>query len=186
MSNEEEPIINAVSEVEPTESGLLGVAHTFGLRGDLFAAQLVNFLLVLLVLWRFAYRPIMKLLDEREVKIAESVKNAEAIEKRLREAEAEHAKVVGAARVEAQRIMEKAVVDTEARKNEMVDAAKREVERVILKGKQQLDEERVAMLITARKDLADIAVKAAAKILSEGLTEKKSQSMAEEMIRKLT
>lgn len=168
------------------EGGLVGVAHTLGIRGDLFAAQLINFLLVLLVLWRFAYKPIMKLLDERETKIAESVKHAETIERRLREAETEHAKIVGAARVEAQAMVEKAMTETEARKTEMVEAAKREVERVILKGKQQLDEERVAMLITARKDLVDIAVKAAAKILSEGLTEKKSQSMAEEMVRKLT
>ena len=174
------------AEEHESEGGIVGAIGTFGVRGDLFAAQLVNFLLVLLVLWRFAYRPIMRMLDERETKIAESVKNAEAIEKRLRDAEAEHAKVVGAARVEAQAIIEKAIADTEVRKNEMVEAAKREVERVIQRGKQQLDEERVAMLVTARKDLVDIAVKAAAKILTEGLTEKKSQSMAEEMVRKLT
>lgn len=174
------------SEVHAEEGGLTGVIHTFGIRGDLFAAQLVNFLLVLLVLWRFAYKPILRLLDEREVKIAESVKNAEAIEKRLHDAEAEHTKIVQAARQEAQTIVEKAVADTEVRKTEMIEAAKREVERVIQKGKQQLDEERLAMLVTARKDLVDIAVKAAAKILTEGLTEKKSQSMAEEMVRKLT
>ncbi len=171
---------------EHSEDGLAGVIGTFGLRGDLFAAQLINFLLVLLVLWRFAYKPIMRMLDERETKIAESVKNAEAIEKRLRDADAEHAKVVTAARVEAQSIIEKAMADTEVRKNEMVEAAKREVERVIQKGKQQLDEERVAMLVTARRDLVEIAVKAAAKIVTEGMTEKKSQSMAEEMVRKLT
>jgi F-type H+-transporting ATPase subunit b len=174
------------TETTSEEGGLAGVAGTFGVRGDLFAAQLINFLLVLLVLWRFAYKPIMRLLEEREQKIAESVKNAEAIEKRLREAEVEHAKVVGAARLEAQAIMDKAVADTEIRKTEMVEAAKREVERVIQKGKQQLDEERLAMLVTARKDLVEIAVKAAAKIVTEGLTEKKSQSMAEEMVRKLT
>lgn len=186
MATTEEHATTTTSEVHAEPGGIAGAVGTFGIRGDLFAAQLVNFLLVLLVLWRFAYKPILKMLDERELKIAESVKNAETIERRLRDAEAEHAKVVGVARVEAQAIVEKAIVDTEARKNEMVDAAKREVERVILKGKQQLEDERVAMLITARKDLVDIAVKAAAKILSEGLTEKKSQSMAEEMVRKLT
>ena len=169
-----------------SDSGLAGVIGTFGVRGDLFVAQLVNFLLVLLVLWRFAYKPIMRLLEEREQKIVESVKNAETIEKRLREAEVEHAKIVTGARAEAQAIVEKAVADTEVRKTEMVEAAKREVERVILKGKQQLDEERQAMLIAARKDLVDIAVKAAAKIVTDGMTEKKSQSLAEEMVRKLT
>ncbi len=174
------------TEEHAESGGLEGVVGTFGLRGDLFAAQLINFLLVLLVLWRFAYRPIMKMLAERETKIAESVKNAEAIERRLREAEQEHAKVVQAGRAEAQSIVEKAIADTEARKDEMVDAAKREVERVIQKGKQQLEEERNSMLTAARKDLVDIAVTAAAKIVTEGLTEKKSQSLAEEVVRKLT
>ena len=186
MSTTEEAIATQGTEEQPEAGGIAGAIGTFGIRGDLFAAQLVNFLLVLLVLWRFAYRPIMRMLEERETKIAESVKNAEVIEKRLRDTDAEHAKMLQSARAEAQEIVEKAIADTEIRKTEMVEAAKREVERVIQKGKQQLDEERVAMLVTARKDLVDIAVKAAAKILTEGLTEKKSQSMAEEMIRKLT
>jgi F-type H+-transporting ATPase subunit b len=185
-TTEEEVTTTTATEEHSEESGLEGVIGTFGLRGDLFAAQLVNFLLVLLVLWRFAYKPIMRMLDERETKIAESVKNAEAIEKRLRDADAEHQQIVTAARTEAQAIVEKAMADTEARKDEMVEAAKREVERVIQRGKQQLDEERLAMIMTARKDLVDIAVKAAAKIVTEGLTEKKSQSLAEEMVRKLT
>ena len=176
----------ATAEEHAEEGGIEGVIGTFGVRGDLFAAQLVNFLLVLFVLWRFAYKPIMRMLDEREQKIAESVKNAETIEKRLRDAEAEHNQIVTAARAEAQAIVEKAVADTEVRKTEMVDAAKREVERVIQKGKQQLDDERQAMLVAARKDLVDLAVKAAAKIVTDGLTEKKSQSLAEEMVRKLT
>lgn len=182
----DEAITTTVAEEHSEEGGIEGVIGTFGVRGDLFAAQLVNFLLVLLVLWRFAYRPIMRMLDEREQKIAESVKNAEAIEKRLREADIEHEKIVTAARAEAQSIIEKAVADTEVRRADMVEAAKREVERVIQKGKQQLDDERQAMLVAARKDLVDIAVKAAAKIVTDGLTEKKSQSLAEEMIRKLT
>jgi F-type H+-transporting ATPase subunit b len=156
------------------------------LRGDLLIAQLVNFLLVMIVLWRFAYKPIMKMLEEREHKIADSVNQAEAIEKRLRAADDEYSAVLQKARQEAQQLLEKATADTDVRKQEMIEAAKREVERVIVKGKQQLEEERSNMLIAARKDMVDIAVTAAAKIVSEGLTEKKSQSLAEEVVRKLT
>jgi F-type H+-transporting ATPase subunit b len=171
---------------EEQVSGIPAVIQTFGLRTDLFLAQLLNFLLVLAVLWKFAYKPIMKMLAEREAKIAQSVKNAESIEKRLLEVTIEKDAVLGEARKEAQALIVKAMSDTDARRGEMVDAAKKEVERVIAKGKEQLAAEHAAMLIEARKDLVEIAVKAAAKILQEGIDEKKSKSMAEEVVRKLT
>lgn len=168
------------------EGGIAAVAGTFGLRGDLFAAQLVNFLLVLFVLWRFAYKPIIRMLEEREAKIAKSVHDADAIEKRVLELENERRDVLSTARKEAQDIVTQAVVLSETRKTEMVDAAKREVESVVAKSKQQLLVEREGMLREVRKDIVDIAMKAAARILHNGVDEKKSQSLAEEVVRKMT
>lgn len=174
------------TEAHEEASGPAAVLGTFGLRGDLFAAQLVNFLLVLLVLWKFAYKPIMKMLAEREARIAKSVVDAEVIERRVGEFEAERASMLTAARKEAQAIVTEAIAQSDERRNEMIDAAKREVERVIGKGKHQLEADREAMLREVRKDMVDIAMKAAARILHEGVNEKKSQSLAEEVVRKMT
>jgi F-type H+-transporting ATPase subunit b len=174
------------AQAEHAEGGIAGVIDTFGLRGDLFLAQLVNFLIVLLVLWKFAYKPILKMLAEREKKIETSVKQADAIEKRLNETTLEKEQILGEARKEAQLLIAKAMSDTEERKAEMVEAAKKEVERVIEKGKEQLKAEQAKMLIEARKELVEIAVKAAGKIVSDNIDEKKSKSMAEEVVRKLT
>lgn len=163
-----------------------GVLGTFGIRGDLFAAQLVNFLIVLLVLWRFVYKPIIAILDKREAAIAKSMKDVEEISARMKATEAERSAILTSVHKEAQAIIEGAMRETDARKNEMLEAAKREVERVIAKGKEQLAAEREASLLALRKDVVDIAVRAAAKIVTEGLTEKKSQSLAEEVVRKMT
>lgn len=169
-----------------SEGGIGQVIGTFGLRGDIFIAQLINFLIVMLVLWRFAYKPIMSMLDAREARIAKSVKEAEEITKRLKQVDEERTEVIHNARVEAQLLIEKAVKETEERKHEMIEAAKREVERVIVRGKDQLNAERDQMMIELRKDVIDIAVRAAAKIALEKVDEKKSQSLAEEVVRKLT
>lgn len=171
---------------EESPSGIAGVAHTFGLEPALFAGQLINFLIVLGVLWIFAYKPILKMLTEREARIEKSVKDAQEIEKRVLANEKERAELLAQAQKDAQALHTKATVDSEARKVEMVEAAKREVERVIQKGKEQLKDEHAAMMIEARKDLVEIAVKAAAKIISMDMDEKKSKSMAEEVVRKLT
>ncbi len=183
MPAENETTTATTSEQAEVPTGILG---TFGIRGDLFAAQLVNFLLVLVVLWRFVYKPILAMLDKREAAIAQSVKDVEEISARMKVTEAERQATLASVTKEAQSIIESAMRETDARKNEMLEAAKREVERVIAKGKEQLAAEREASLMALRKDVVDIAVRAAAKIVTEGLTEKKSQSLAEEVVRKMT
>lgn len=182
------PELETTTEVHAQEeaTGIGAVAGTFGLRGDIFAAQLVNFLIVLLVLWRFAYKPIMRMLEEREAKIAKSVADADAIAVRVADLEREREAVITAARKEAQEVMMTAALQSEERKNEMVEAAKREVERVIQKSKEQMTVEREAMLRDVRKDIVDIAMKAAARIIHTDMDEKKSQSLAEEVVRKMT
>lgn len=163
-----------------------GVIGTFGLRGDLFAAQLINFLLVLIILWRFVYKPIFAILDAREQSIAKSIKDVEDISARVKASESERVAMMNDARKESQAIIEAAMRETDVRKNEMIESAKREVERVIARGKEQLATERETSLVEMRKDIIDIAVRAAAKIATEGMTQKKSQSLAEEVVRKLT
>lgn len=181
---------SVTSETQTTETqeatGIAAVAGTFGLRGDIFVAQLVNFLIVMLVLWRFVYKPIIAMLDAREKRIEKSVREAEEITKRLKEADGERSEILHNARVEAQALIEKAIAETEDRKHDMIEAAKREVERVIVRGKDQLATERDQMMIEIRRDIIDIAVRAAAKIALEKMDEKKSQSLAEEVVRKLT
>ena len=185
-TQEGEEGIEVQAEVVAHAEASEGVLGQFGLRTDLFLAQLVNFVIVMLVLWKFAYKPIMAMLDAREKKIAESVKTADEIAARLKAVEDERVDILKTARIEAQSLVEQAIQDSEDRKHEMIEAAKREVERVIMKGKEQLSTERDAMLLEVRKDLVDIAVRAAAKIALETVNEKKSKSLAEEVVRKLT
>lgn len=171
---------------EAHEEASAGVLGTFGIKPDLFVAQLVNFLLVMIVLWRFVYKPILGMLDTREAAIAKSMKDVEDISARVKSSEAERSALLAEARKESQAIIEAAMHETEVRKNEMLESAKREVERVIAQGKARLDAERETAMLEMRKEVVDIAVRAAAKIVTEGMTQKKSQSLAEEVVRKLT
>lgn len=170
--------------IETTEhTGGLG---TLGIDGGIFIAQLVNFLVVLLVLWKFAYKPIMKMLDERTERIEKSMKDADHVEKRVAALEDERKAVINEARAEAGKVMELARADAEAMKTDMIEKAKREVERVVVHGKAQLKNEQESMMRELRKEIADIAVSVARKILSEGVDDKKAASLAEEVVRKMT
>ncbi len=166
--------------MEPT-----GGIGALGIDLKIFLAQLVNFTIVLLVLWKWAYTPIVRLLDERQKKIEQSVKDAQAIEVRLSRLDGERDEILQAARGEGKLRVEEALVGAETRRQEILNKTKFEVERVIVQGKQQLALEREAMMRDARKELADIIVSATQKILTTELNEKKAASLAEEVIRKM-
>lgn len=182
----EETETHAEVSHEESSNPVDAVAGKFGLNGTMFAAQLVNFVIVLVILWVFVYNPITKILEERKEKIEKSVKQADEIEKRVANIEKERDSVIVEAKKQAQEIAEKAQIDASKRGDEMIAAAKREVERVIAKGKQQLADEKTDMLREMRKDVVDIAMKAAARIVEDSVDEKKSKSLAEEVVRKMT
>lgn len=166
---------------EPT-SGI----GTLGIDLKIFLAQLVNFAVVLFVLWKWAYTPLLKLLDARSEKIEKSLKDADEVTKRVASLETERAAVIREAKAEAAKIVEAAQADAEARRVEMVEKSKREVERVVVNGKAALRSEQENMLREARKEMVEIAVAAAHKIFTEGVDEKKANSLAEEVVRKMT
>ncbi|PJA45869.1 ATP synthase F0 subunit B [Candidatus Uhrbacteria bacterium CG_4_9_14_3_um_filter_50_9] len=185
MSNEIQLAAEAATEVANATEATGGLG-TLGINLKIFIAQLVNFTVVLLVLWKWAYTPIVKLLDERSEKIEKSVKQAEAIDKRVNELAEEQKSIVVQAKGEANKILELARTEAEERKQTLLEKAKADVHHVVAQGKNQLQAEKEQMIIDAREQIALIAVEASRKILSESIDEKKAQALAEGVIDDMT
>jgi F-type H+-transporting ATPase subunit b len=185
MSYEAALVQEAVQETAEAAEATGGLG-TLGINVKIFLAQLLNFTVVLIVLWRFAYKPIVKLLDDRQKKVEKSLKDAADVEKRVKQLEEERKEVLLQARHEARVALEKAQGDAEARKAEMLAKAKEEVSGVVRQGKVQLQAEKEAMLRDARQEIVQLAVESARKILEESVTEKKSQALAEEVIENMS
>src|SRR5437667_9062987 len=83
-------------------------AETFGWNLWLFLSQVISFTIVALLLRRFAYKPILKVLEERRQQIAEGLLNAEKIKKQLAEAEERHAEILATANAVAQKMIDEA------------------------------------------------------------------------------
>lgn len=170
------------TEVGEEQEGIAAVAGQFGLDGQIFVAQIINFLIVLVVLWWFAYRPIVKMLDAREEKIKQSVEQADEIEKRVAEIEKERDQIIAEAKSQSQEIIEKAQAQGEKRGEEIIAGAKNEVERVIAGAKAQIADEKAGMMKELRTDIINITIEAAKKVVAAEVDEKKSQQIAEEVI----
>jgi F-type H+-transporting ATPase subunit b len=173
-------VSQATQTVEAT--GGLGM---LGINLKIFIAQLINFVIVLFVLWKWAYTPLVRLLDQRSERIEKSMKQADEIEKRIKKVAEDQKRIVNQAKTEAAIILDQARADADRRKKELLEGAKAEVQRVVTQGKEQLRIEKADMLRDAKSEIVDLALAAATKVLKESITEKTSHKLAEEVVEKM-
>ncbi len=161
-----------------------GVLGTLGLNGSQFTGQLLNFTLVLLVMWYFVYRPLVKKMDERSQKIEEGLAFAKQATARLDEAIQEKDQIVHQARTEARAVIEEATAKAEVLRQEKMNQAKAEIEKVIVEAKEQIKQERTAAFDALKGDMANLVSAALTKIV-KGLDEKTQSQMIAEAIREI-
>ena len=77
---------HAAGTTEATE----GLLASLGINGTLFLFQLINFAIVVAILWFLVLKPLTKKMGERQEKIEDSLKNAEAVEENLRKSESKY------------------------------------------------------------------------------------------------
>src|SRR5947208_17159605 len=83
-------------------------ADTFGWNWRLFLSQVISFTIVALLLRRFAYKPVLRILEERREQIAAGLLNAEKIKQQLAEAEKRQAEILAKANAVAQKMIDDA------------------------------------------------------------------------------
>ncbi len=159
--------------------------QTFHLDIKLIIAQLVNFAIVAVVLWYFALKPLIKVMQERTKTIEKSLNDAKKIEDRLVKTEAEKRQILEATRKEAANILEEANKKAEDNRKESVSKAKEEIEKLVEKGKYQLVADREKMLSDVKAQVADLVVDATKKVLGEALTKDVDKKVVEDAIKKI-
>lgn len=137
----------------------------FGINWYLLIAQIVNFLIVLYLLKRFAFGPILKLLQDRKKTIAESVKNAEETQKLLEQTEEREKEVLKAAQSQAQEIIAGAKQQASTLQQEADEATKARVERMLTDAQKKIEEQTAL----AEKQLATQVAKLSVDVLEKSL-----------------
>ncbi len=150
-----------------------------GIDWKLLLAQVVNFVVVLLVLKRFAYQPMLKLLDERTAKIEKGLVDAESASRKLSEMEMKEKAVLADARMEAKRIL--AETDEAAAKRDAAKMTETEarVKKLLEESENKIAEDRKKMLEEAKRELADTVLMAVEKVLSEKMDSAKEKELIE-------
>lgn len=154
------------------------------LNATLFA-QIINFLLLVAILGKFAYKPLMKILAERQAKIQTSLDTAEQDRLAAEQLKQDYLNQLATARAQAQAIVEKATTLAEQTKEEILREAQAESSRLLQKAQEEIGREREQAMLEFKGELASLAVAAAAKIIAQNLDEKANAKLVNEFINEL-
>lgn len=140
-----------------------------------------NFLIVLIVLYAFAYRPMLRALEARRQKIEQGLEDAQAAAEARANAEQEAARILAEAQANAAKILREANARAEQVAEEVRRAAEAEAAQIRQEAAATLEEERNRLLADLRVQVANIAVAAAQKLLGEALDEKRQRALLDEL-----
>jgi len=160
-------------------------AETFGWNWKLFLAQVVSFCIVALLLRKFAYKPILAVLEDRRRKIEEGQLNAEKIRKELAEAEKRYQEIVAKANADAQRMIddarESAAHLSERKQQEAIASA----EQIVAKAKESAALEHERQMQTLKRELGRLVIDTTAKVTGKVLTSEDQKRLQEEAARQV-
>jgi F-type H+-transporting ATPase subunit b len=160
-------------------------AETFGLDWPHFIAQVISFSLVAFLLVRFAYKPILTVLQERRQRIAEGLANADKIKQELARTEAMQREVLEKANVQATKLIEEARAAAARVQEQETQKAIAQAEQIITKAREATMLERERMLTELKREVVGLVVHVASATTGKILTAEDQQRLAEETRRQL-
>jgi F-type H+-transporting ATPase subunit b len=160
-------------------------AETFGWNPWLFFSQVISFVIVAILLRRFAYKPILNVLEERRRRIEEGQLNAEKIKRQLDEADKRYSEILAKANAEAQKMID------EARESSAHLAERKQVEaiaaaqQIIAKAREASAIEHERTMDSLKQELGRLVVDTTAKVTGKVLTPEDQQRLQEEAMSQL-
>src|SRR2546428_8789996 len=160
-------------------------ADTFGWNPWLFFSQVISFTIVALLLRRFAYKPILAVLEERRRRIEEGLINADKIKKELADAEKRYAEILAKANADAQKMIDEARASSahlaERKQQEAIAAA----EQIVAKAQEASALEYEHTMAALKRELGRLVVDTTAKVTGKVLTADDQRRLQEEAARQL-
>ena len=160
---------------------LLGVTE-LGINLPSLVAYLVNFILLLGILGFFAYKPLMRMLDERTERIRESLEAADRAREEAASAQEAIQEQIAEARREGQRIMDQTREAAERFRTEEMDKARQEAEAFVERAKADIARERDTALQEVRASFGDLAITAAERVIRSSLDRTAHESLITQVL----
>ncbi|MBI2032792.1 MAG: F0F1 ATP synthase subunit B [Candidatus Levybacteria bacterium] len=119
----------------------MDILKDFGVNPLLLIGQIINFLIILFLLKRYMYRPILDIIKKREEAVKEGIKNAEEGQKKLEEAVVKEKEILSNARAQAEKMLISAREESEELKGQIEETTRKDTEKMVEQAKERVREE---------------------------------------------
>jgi F-type H+-transporting ATPase subunit b len=175
----------AVTEAATDGGPVKQIAETFGVTWWYFLCQCISFSLVAFLLNKFAYKPILQILEERRQKIAQGLENAQKIKEQLAEAQKSAAQVIERANAEAQKMIDEARTAAKALQERESQAAVAQAAQIIAKAREATEVEREQAFAELKREVTRLVIDTTSKVTGKVLTTEDQRRLSEEAKREL-
>ena len=141
----------------------------------LFIWMLITFLIVLFLLTKFAWKPILKMIKDREVSIDDALKSAEKAKEEMRNLQSDNEKILAQARNERDAMLKEARTMKENIVGEAKSKAKEEADKLLASAREAIQNEKMAAITELKNQVALLSVDIAEKILKRELSDENKQ-----------
>ena len=156
-----------------------------GLQINLFwvIVSSLNFLFFLAIIWTFAFKPVSRMLTDRQERIAQGLDDAEAARRERESSAAERADALGQARREAKEILDRAQKVAQETREADIAATREELERMRVRATGEIEAEKQRALAEMRSEVADLALAAAGRVVGETMSDERQRRLVDEFLR---
>ena len=158
------------------------ILEDFGVEPILLLAQVVNFVILLYILKRFLYKPILKVLEERKKKIETSVKQSEEMQKRFDEITKKQTEILDKAKAESEQIIEGAKNEAKILADQIQLNATNAGNETIKRTQQTLEIEKQKMINEAKREIVDVVTSTTEKIVQKNLTKGDKERLVRQVL----
>jgi len=151
----------------------------------LFIWTIVTFLVLLALLGKFAWRPLLEALESRQERIRKSLEDADRARQELERLQQESAKIMQQARIEAESIVAQTRTDAERLREELKQKAKEEADNILRNAQQQIQLQTRQAIQQIRHEVADIAVSLASKLLERNLAKEDNARLIDDTLKQI-
>ena len=146
---------------------------------------LINTVALFLVLKKFLWGPVMKMIEDRQKEIDDMYVDADGAKKRAQQAQAEYEQKLAEARQTGERIVKEATARGQTRQEEILRAANEEADAVRKKAEADIAREKKKAINDAKTEIADIALEIAGKVVGRSLSEQDQKDLVNGFIEQL-